>query len=273
MSYVISLTSTPPRFAHLNEALTSLLRQDIPAKTIFLTIPRAYRRFPDWDGTLPSLPPGIEVLRTEVDLGPATKILPAARHLSGQETRILFGDDDRAYPRQWAGTLLSAAKAHPRSAVCSLGMQVSAITRKADHPRPWTPRAIRRWRLTDVPFQLRHAKARLRRQPEPGRRVWRRAGYVDIFEGCGGVVVAPDMFPPESFAIPEVAFSVDDVWLSGCLAKAGVPIWLCANMQEPPLTRAEQHAPLVTSRVANQTRAEANLATVTYLRDRFGIWP
>ncbi len=63
---IISLTTIPSRFAGLGPTLGSLLAQG--ADQVRLNIPEAYRRFPDWDGTLPSVPAGVSIVRCDKDL-------------------------------------------------------------------------------------------------------------------------------------------------------------------------------------------------------------
>jgi hypothetical protein len=61
--------------------LECLLRQTAQVDRVILYLPKHYRRFPDYDGHLPDVPDGVEIHQTEVDYGPATKILPAAHEL------------------------------------------------------------------------------------------------------------------------------------------------------------------------------------------------
>ena len=275
---IATLSSIPPRFDKIGPTLTSLLRQSLPFDRIIIYIPETYKRFPNWDGTLPVVPQGVEIRRCAKDLGPATKILPAARDFAGTDTQLILCDDDRAYGRNWAARLAAVAKTSPGEAIAGLGLHTHWIENIRSLKRR-LPRAKRRWRITDAEFQLRllarQLTARATGQPmtEPGRRVFRRSGYVDIFEGCGGVLVRPEMFDETACNIPDLAWSVDDVWLSGMLARHGIPIWVTANMREPELTEAEAFEPLVTSAVGGTTRNDANRATVQYLRNTYGIWP
>jgi hypothetical protein len=84
-------------------------------------------------------------------------------------------------------------------------------------------------------MELEYRLRRLRKQasalagrdaPREMRRPVREAGYVDILQGLGGAVVRPEFFDDAAYDIPEVIWAVDDVWLSGILAKNGVPICL-----------------------------------------------
>ena len=79
MRHVITLSTIPPRFAGIGPALRSLVAQRSRPEAVELYIPRSYRRFPDWGGGLPEVPEGVRIVRVDEDLGPATKILPAAR--------------------------------------------------------------------------------------------------------------------------------------------------------------------------------------------------
>jgi len=271
---VVTLSTIPPRFGQIGPTLDSLLAQERRPDRIEVNIPRTYRRFPDWDGTLPSVPDGVHIVRVAEDLGPATKVLPTAQRYRGRDADLLLCDDDRAYSPRWAGTFLAARARHPRAAITRRGMTVAMVTGTAARTLP-APRAVRRWRITDLEFQLRFALARLRRgraAPEPMRRVWKRAGLIEIFEGCDGVLVRPDFFEPGDARIPDLAWSVDDIWLSGMLARRGIPIWLLANTYSSANTAARSSAPLADSQVGGVGRDAANRATVRFLQDTYGIW-
>lgn len=275
---VISLSSIPPRFGKIGETLQSLLAQTADVDRILLYIPERYRRFPDWDGTLPEVPDGVEIRRTETDFGPATKALGAVRDFATSDCRILFCDDDRAYPPDWAARFLALEKRRPGTCLCTLGMH-AYLQAGGSRRRALQPRAVRRWRVTDVAFQLRYlrqdlrAGRRRREIPQPARRVFRRSGYVDIFEGCGGVLVRPAWFDDTAFDIPDVAWGVDDVWLSAMIARKDIPIWLEAGRHDPRETAAEAHAPLARTLLGGADRKAQNRAAIAHVRERFGIWP
>ena len=153
-----------------------------------------------------------------------------------------------------------------------LGMQVDD---DAQASRPLQPRMQRRWRITDAEFQVRYLWQDLtkgRDLPAPGRRVVKRSGYADVFEGRGGVLVRPAFFGPEVFDVPDAAWAVDDVWLSACVAKTGVPIWVQGGYRDPTDTEAEVEDPLCRTEVGGVRRDEANRRAVDHVRTRFGIW-
>lgn len=265
--FVITLSSIPPRFAHIGPTLESLLGQSARPDRVILYIPKTYRRFPDWDRALPLVPKGVEIQRTESDLGPATKVLPAAREFRGQDTDILFGDDDRVYAPGWAARFLSAKRRHPGCAIATRGLMADGLAGTTPD-RALQPRALRRHESRDYEYKLKRLWCSATgRHFRPERRLFRQSGYVDMFEGCSGVLVRPDWFDDSAFDIPASAWHVDDVWLSGMLAKNGIPIWLVANTLTPQRTAAHAHAAL-----AGPDRHKTNQTAVRYMQSTYGIW-
>jgi len=274
---IISLSSVPPRFADLGATLHCLLQQTADVDHILLYIPYTYRRFPNWDGQLPEVPKGVEIRRTDDDLGPGTKVLAAARDFRGVDCEILFCDDDRRYDRRMAERFLRVRQTRPGCCIANLGFQVSEVTQSGTE-RPFQPQVQRTWRITDVDFQLRYllrefrAGRGWREVDAPWRRVYKKSGFVDIFEGCGGAMVRPEFFDDATFDIPPVLWTVDDVWLSGSMARMGVPIWLRGNQFPPGDTGAKEHAPLVKSIVDGADRKTANAQAIQYFQNTYGIW-
>ena len=109
--FVIALTAIPPRFGQLPRVLAALLDQG--ADRVVLTLPRTWARFAPVPP--PALPEAVTLLRTSADLGPAGKLLPAARAFPGAD--ILICDDDWLYAPGWARTFRAARAAHGREAV------------------------------------------------------------------------------------------------------------------------------------------------------------
>ena len=272
MSLIVTLSSIPPRFPKIGPVLTSLAAQNVDR--VCLYIPHAYRRFPDWDGALPEVPKGIEIVRCAHDLGPATKILPAARDFQGQQVDILFADDDHIYGPGWAESFLPIKAQKPGAVIAQGGWQAGAYADSGGQ-RDLLPRAVRRWRVTDVEFQLRYLWQDLTKGRDltaPPRRVFKRSGYVDVFEGYAGVLVQPDMFDDSFYDIPPVLWGVDDVWLSGKLALKGHPIWLEGGILDPRQADSERHAPLAKSVIDGADRQNANRLGVEYFQTNHGIW-
>ncbi|WP_049643845.1 glycosyltransferase family A protein [Candidatus Rhodobacter oscarellae] len=276
MVLVISLTTIPSRFDQIGPTLDSLLAQSRRPDHIQLHIPKHYRRFPDYDGRLPKVPRGIEIIRPDEDLGPATKVLPAARTLRGTSANLLFCDDDRIYHPRWAERLTDAQQEHPDACIAALGCEASLIA-EANMARAMQPRAAKRPWEHDPWYMARYAwwlqRRKYRNPPDrPRRQVFRRPGYIDIFMGFGGVLVRPEFFDDTAYEIPEICWTVDDFWLSGMLAARGIPIWIATGLNEPQNTDCYMNDALFAATISGIRRPDAETHCVEHLRERYGIW-
>ena len=263
---IISLTAIPPRFAGLGPTLDSLAAQG--ADQVRLHIPRAYRRFPDWDGRLPDVPAGVQIIRCDTDLGPATKILPAARDLWGQDAQILFCDDDCIVPRGWADRLFALQASRPDQAV--------AVYVRPSYLAGTPPPAGRQAWQVPITYDLPHRASRLAHKifgtPVAHRRPFWVAGYGDVFFGMGGVVVRPDFFDDVAFDIPNIAWLVDDIWLSAMLARRGIRIYCPWRAILPNSQDTSGQDSLLSASFQGKGRQELNLAAAQYCRQHFGVW-
>lgn len=195
---VASLTTSPTRIGELKPTLDSLRpsRQLRSFDAVLLTLPRIFARtgqgYPE---PLPpaALAPHVTVLRCEDDWGPATKLVPAVRHLSVvridaivaalglpagshqqalERTHIVLVDDDTIYP---AGMALSLARtAIPTRSECAGGWTIvprtaaahEGIKRQAQHlGRVHVCEGYSGWRVPLAPLgggRLRAFEARMR---------------------------------------------------------------------------------------------------------------
>lgn len=271
---IITLSSIPPRFGLIGPTLEALVAQG-GVDRVELYLPERYTRFPDWDGTLPALPAGVALHRVKTDYGPATKVLCAARRHRGQNVRLLLCDDDRDYRPGWAKGLLDEADRYPDRAVALAGWDIAGLSARNAYAHPRHERRSRTW---DLAYRAARLKQVISGQggatlaQKPARRIIAQAGFADVFEGYGGVVVRPDYFDDLSYDIPTEAFHVDDVWLSGALARQGIGIWLAADLPEPKTTQADRTAALYRHRVAEKGRVEMDAGAIAFLRTRWGIW-
>ncbi len=279
MRHIISLSTIPPRFGQIGPVLASLLAQRVRAEEIRLYVPRRYRRFPGYAGQLPDVPDGVTIVQVDDDLGPATKVLYAARDLRGQSVDILYCDDDHVYLPGWSARLLQARAVHPEAAVTSSSRSVVSLTLPEYDAKPM-PRVIPAPPLREQAWgQVRRLwSERPRRDPAalvlwPQCRFVRRAGYADIAEGFCGVAIRPDFLDEAAFDVPSVLWSVDDIWLSGMMARREIPIWaLAGKTQSRLIVSVSSHHPLYAVKVEGQGRRAANLACARYLQKTYGIW-
>lgn len=258
---IISLTTIPPRMEGIRPTLESLLRQTATIDAVILWVPRAYRRPEFGSFTLPKMPAGVEVRRCDNDHGPATKVLPAVEAFRGSDARILYCDDDRVYDSDWASRLIVASNSHPEACITEVGEVVGLTLKKAFKATP----AYRMLTIATLGI-FSSLYRRGMRAIEVG------VGRVDICKGYGGVLVRPEFFTAAAFDIPDLLWTVDDIWLSGQLALAGVPIRKIAETEMATKTEVADVAPLLGYVYADHRREQANVACIRYFQERYGIW-
>ena len=264
---IISLTTIPPRFKVIHETLESLISQSAAVEAVHLYLPHRYRRFEYLKTDVPNFPAGISVRYIDTDFGPGTKVLPAIREYRGQDVKILFCDDDKVYDADWAQRFLAASKAHPECCIVEEGGHVCDYS---SHTFTGTlqPRSKRR---------VKDHKYRMKRLLTMGAWKPRKAlssGYVDILEGWGGVLVRPEFFSDAAFDIPDILWTVDDIWLSGQLAINNIPIWLNADGEIRTKGNSDEirDASLRKFVYKGHGRSAANQLCIDYFRDKYRIW-
>ncbi|WP_156943922.1 glycosyltransferase family A protein [Roseivivax isoporae] len=273
---VISLSSVPPRFPRLHDTLDTILTQRRHDLEIWLNIPRAYRRFPDWDGSVPRVDRRIRIIRAEEDLGPATKVLPAVTELRGSDDQILFCDDDRLYEPDWAQRLLHEQSLRPEMCVAAIGRHLSDVVPEASD-RLLGQRAIL-GPVRDTRYTMQRLWQRLREHrniettAKPAKPRVKRAGFTEILQGFAGVVIRPSFFDDAAFTTPTPLIAVDDICLSGHLARRGVPIWLPAGIRVARRSQNHQVEALKDQIVEGMIRQELDRLAVAYFQEKHGIW-
>lgn len=274
---IITLSTIPPRFGMIDQTLESLTQQTADIDRVILYIPRTYRRFPDYDGTLPHVPSGVEVVVVDEDLGPASKVLPAVQAYQGQDVNILFCDDDRLYLENWAQTLINEAQKQPENIICMRGVHMETIGVPPCQNKD-QPRAVHTSRKFNAHYRFNRIMQQIdvfslfTPRHKPPRMDYKTSGFADILEGTGGVLVKPHFFDQKVFDIPDALWAVDDVWLSGHAARAGVKIWGVGGVRTSAELPVLHHAALHNAVIDGLNRQEANRACVKYFRDTYGIW-
>lgn len=259
---IVSLTTIPSRIDQIFPTLESLLRQTAKIDRIVLNIPRRYRRGGSIDLSKHALPDGVEVNPSDEDYGPATKILPTLTMLAREgtdEARIIYCDDDRIYLSEWAEHLLASSDKHPGDCIAYQGRYGSSYiaNSKAGHGRK---------RFLKTAYYVNKLK-KIKRTLSPSRYL------VDVAEGFGGVLVRPSFFDASVFTIPDIIWTVDDIWLSGHMVKNGIKI---RNLKKDKRQhRAADWRPdetLLNSSEAGYGRDAANELAIRYFQDRHKIW-
>jgi hypothetical protein len=196
---IVSLSTVPDRINKLRPTIRSLLKQTRPPDEIVLAIPefsvRERRPYvvPKYICRLPR----VRILRCREDWGPATKFIAAVRvelAAARPNTLIMVVDDDRVYPRDALETYLHYSEQLPDAALCFRG---AAMPSTLD------------W---DDAKMIRASELR---QPRP----------VAVITGCGSYLIQPRFFNESLWdysVAPQVAFHIDDIWISGWLSRRGV---------------------------------------------------
>src|SRR6266700_7675892 len=196
---IASLSTVPDRINNLSPTIQSLLKQTRPPDEIVLAIPefsvREQRPYevPKYISRLPR----VRIFHCRRDWGPATKFIPIVREelaAGRRDTLIMVVDDDRVYPRDALETYLHYNKQLPDAALCFRG---AAMPRNLD------------WR------DARLIRASELREPKPAA----------VITGCGSYFIQPRFFDESLWdysQAPKGAFYMDDIWISGCLARRNV---------------------------------------------------
>ena len=225
---------------------------------------------------MPELPSGARTVVVEEDFGPATKILPTIADLGGTSRKIIYCDDDRIVHRNFGQDLIDASKKKPGCIIANCGGDLEFFGVKfASHSVPDRARRYNSW--FDIPYKLRRFKQEIGKvtgayNPAKPKRSWSvKMGYMDIMEGCGGVILEACHLDREVFNIPPEAWAVDDIWLSGMAALKGTLIYSNNGYIPTEFSEASETA-LVNSTFDGVNRSQANINCIHYLQRFHGVW-
>ena len=258
---IISLTTIPSRFNEIGPTIESLKAQSADIQAIQLWIPKTYRRAEFNGYSLPTMPKGVEIRQCEFDYGPATKVLAAAREYAGEDINIIYCDDDEYYDAGFAELLIDTSRERPDQCIAICGKNVDSVDYDA-HVNAWT---FKLYSVLTLELYRKYYK-RNRRVLRPG------AGPVDIAQGFGGVLVRPEFFGETAFEIPDILWTVDDIWLSGQMCKQGVSIYRAADKKMCNQTSSAAIDDLTTLNYKGFDRFSADLKCVNYFRKHYSIW-
>jgi hypothetical protein len=202
--YYLSLSTIPSRMHNISKVIESLLQQVIKPKKIFLHIPRVYRRFPTATIVLPDVSqyPNVEIVRCG-DYGSATKFLPMMfiDEVKADEN-IIIVDDDHLYDPLLSVKLIDLTERYANSASCMFGV-TNALYFKD-----------RSWNTVSNTQKLLPSGFRGHQE-----------GYIDVFEGFGGVCLQKRFFTDDVLYFPlSDIYAHDDIWFSANVLKNGFRI-------------------------------------------------
>lgn len=111
MKIVVSFTTSPTRINKCGPMINSILDQTRKPDLFLLNIPEEFARTGESYIVPKYIRKSLTVNRIKMDYGPATKILPAVMYLreragtyDPEDTRIIYLDDDIAYPKRMIET-------------------------------------------------------------------------------------------------------------------------------------------------------------------------
>lgn len=133
LEYIVSFTTIPSRTKNLDKIVKCMNDQTIPPKYIVVNVPKRYERFEDV-ATFDHVPEGVIVNVTDVDYGPATKLMGLTTLKKNDFDVAFVVDDDTHKHPKWAETLLKK---------CKPNNMVSCLL----PPRPYPPNKI--WGLKE----------------------------------------------------------------------------------------------------------------------------
>ncbi len=227
---------------------------------------------------MPELPDGVSLHVVEQDYGPATKILPSVADFRGSDVPLIYCDDDRVASPEWASNLLDASKAHPEDCITISGWDIDRFGYAPKRKPEDLPRAEPMRSLYDVNYRFARLKQLVtdtvagRKSVKPSRyRNFRREGYCDVMEGCGGVLVRSALIPERAFDIPAKIWPMDDVWLGGMVTYGGNKVWATNGFLPSGLQGANVDA-LCDATIEGLDRSGVYKESIEVMRRDFGVW-
>src|SRR6056297_418262 len=181
---IISMSTIPTRLFNIKHAIDSLLGKGVK---VYVFIPKFFKRGNiKFNGKLPAFLKNNNSINVEVvdDCGPITKFIYALDIAD----KIITVDDDNVYGKDLVNNFLKYHNKYPGAALCSSGV-----------------------RLTNGKYKL---SGKVKNIDRP----------VDIVLGCHGVFYKSDFFTDFIYKFNDYypAYYVDDIWISGNLAKNGI---------------------------------------------------
>ena len=209
-NYYFSLSTIPSRMGNLKRVIDSLVNQIIKPTAIYIHIPNKYNRFPEFEITIPTFPEykDLVIINRCHDYGSSTKFLPMLFIDDVKsDDNIIIVDDDHEYNPMLSYKLLDLIHKYPDCAACMFGV-TNALYFK---DRSWNT-TMNTQNLTPSGFRQH------------------KEGYIDVFEGFGGVCLQKRFFTDDVLFFPlQDIYAHDDIWFSCQIIKNGYKIVVCGE--------------------------------------------
>jgi hypothetical protein len=205
---VVSLTTIPSRIKDIFPCINSILMQTRPPDRIYLNIPNRSKRENKGYQIPCQLRKDKRIILTHCkeDSGPILKLLQTLKEETHPDTLIITVDDDTVYPRHLISTLLRFNEKFPEAALGFRGWRLPAS-------KKFLERTILYANSIKKPYM------------------------VDVLSGVSGVLYIRKQFKDDFFSpqgLPDAAFFVDDICISGYLKKNKIEKYLVPYpMREP----------------------------------------
>ena len=138
-------------------------------------------------------------------------------------------------------------------------------------PRRQNPVLDFRYRIKKIDFWLATVLFNSKKVKPVRSRWFSTPGQIDIMEGYGGVLVRPEFFKPDDLYIPDPIWRVDDIWLSGLLAKRKIPV-LANYYSRIPQAHDETIYALAEEITNGLSRQDLNQLAIKHFQKNYGVW-
>lgn len=262
---IVTLTTIPSRINYIQTTIDSILNQTLKPNKIELYIPKEYKKRSLGKINLDELPVGCEIIFCENDYGPATKILPALKKYENQDVILIYCDDDRIYEKNWIKRLISQSKNYPNDCITDEGANIGWYLF-----RGWESKNRFKYRFFRI-LSLGLWKLKV-------KQFSKEENLTDTAMGYGGILVKPKFFPAKVFDIPDLLWTVDDIWLSGMMTKNGINIRITAHKVRSKEVTLQQNqkaikdSALTTYVYKGFNREDLNCLAIKYFIDNYKIW-
>jgi len=207
MKNIISLTTIPSRIFNIEKTINSLLKQNTKPCEIIIWLSNQYKRI-DGNIIIPNfiLDSDITIKYCE-DIGPFTKLFYTLKEeWEFSETNIITVDDDVYYPPNWLSKLIEYSNKNPNSCI---GYRGRVLKNKLHY----NSSILYKGSPSSEPLE------------------------VDIITGTWGALYKPKFFTSEIFNYKKINdnFFVDDLWITGNLAKNNIKRLIIEDVGITPL--------------------------------------